>query len=759
MPPAPPPISHPGVKRRDITNIFLSSAKSLQPGELCKDEYFTLFESVSALEVMDPKMDSGMLEEGETLDEDYDLARHLLPEEILGIIDRLLSHEMAWHLGHPLAQTLLTSVYLEALTNPSPKVKEEVGFTWKKSDSVQGQPLMFILEAYCAALLKTCGMVNEIMGEEMYYEEEDFVRNTCDRSLLYEISPEEVVGLLRDAMKRLQGFGDDIHDDIRNALDCRLEFRLRFFEAINLDRARDDRSELTRVPWIRLGELMEYIEIQHPLGKPVPEAFSTKLQRRLTSTMPPRNIIELQFDECCTHFKRFFKHGAEVLDVLDAENAPSLLNFFLTFPAQRPQPAVFIRTILQNLLFREMKVLGHWSIRELLDMDVSLAVLPCGPLFDRSFDDVELPSDPRHRIASLMESFRQRIAEPYLDMFRILCQNRCRVRRILCHHILEWDSLEAEVTMLEEKLMEPLKEISQSIIADQEMPYMPLSTWAYIYKLQQMEWIVQLGFELSIYHNDELAMMYFYLKRLAALRAQYVKRVQQATTEWEGRYRKIYRIGNDAPLSNKAALEFEHSRAYQFTSILGAAWTWEFADGLHLMYLALKRLGVLKPAPRPYGPEKLRYELRMKPFADLSFPTAQPFEEFTEDMEMGRMETLELLRLAEAAIVSARKGLEVSIRSEVCDLFCVNDAALARWTDNSKACLRATIAAGVQLSILKRAYHEAADEIASRLKEKGTAAEMQDLLKLKLEVPGPSNGYHSWWIVPQLTRLEEPRKT
>lgn len=43
---------------------------------------------------MDPKMDSGCLAAGESLDDDYDVTRPLLPKEVLGIIDQLLCHEV-----------------------------------------------------------------------------------------------------------------------------------------------------------------------------------------------------------------------------------------------------------------------------------------------------------------------------------------------------------------------------------------------------------------------------------------------------------------------------------------------------------------------------------------------------------------------------------------------------------------------------------------------------------------------------------------
>jgi hypothetical protein len=43
---------------------------------------------------MDPKMDSGCIAAGESLDEDYDVTRPLLPKEVLGIIDQMLCHEV-----------------------------------------------------------------------------------------------------------------------------------------------------------------------------------------------------------------------------------------------------------------------------------------------------------------------------------------------------------------------------------------------------------------------------------------------------------------------------------------------------------------------------------------------------------------------------------------------------------------------------------------------------------------------------------------
>jgi len=39
-------------------------------------------------------MDSGFLEPGESMEDEYDFSEGLLPEEIIGIIDQLLCHEV-----------------------------------------------------------------------------------------------------------------------------------------------------------------------------------------------------------------------------------------------------------------------------------------------------------------------------------------------------------------------------------------------------------------------------------------------------------------------------------------------------------------------------------------------------------------------------------------------------------------------------------------------------------------------------------------
>ncbi|KAI1099097.1 Mak10-domain-containing protein [Jackrogersella minutella] len=740
----PPNTSHPGVMATEITKKFASAVKTLSAGELVKDEHFTLFESVAALEIMDPKMDSGTLAEGESLDEEYDVSRDLLPEEILGIIDQLLCLEMAWHLGYPLSQTLFTSVYIESLMKPRPTDIDQADFIRDAQGRERQPKLLFVLRAYCLGLLKACCFVNELVKDELYYEEEDFVTNTYDRKLLFDIPVASINNLLLKARSDLRLASNDVPKEISAALDLRLELRMAFLRAIDLSSLRKNNPDSLKMPWIQMSGLIEHIQKQHILGKPVPEAFSTKLQRRMASTMPPRPMVQPSFEESYDNFKRLFQDGVDIMDVLKYAEPQSLMNFVLLFQTRKPQPLVYIRTLLQSMICKEMVVLGNYSIRQILDHDLSIVVLPCAAQIDRSYDTIEVPTDPRHQIAAQMEIFRQRVAECYLEIFRIFCQNRCRVRRTLCHSIQEWDMLQADVEEIDQLLQVALDEKPLTISRGDIGFSLPLSSWAYLYKLRQMEWIVQLGFELEIYQTDELAGMYWYLNYLAKTRAQHGDRIKSFTMRSlnEARYGVAGSSDQQLPQYTPAKeRDYMTSLAYLRVTMLDAACTWEFADGLCCLYTALQRLNLVAVPQRPYSSDTLRYDLRMKPFRSIALPPLPTFDEFTRATLQPETTTYDLLKYAESAVGGARKGYEALSKMSETQAFSANTHD--RWVGNIKNCLRAAIAAGVAVSTLQRAFERAGGKESGSVPQLGLRVEMP-------EVGEKGKGYHDWWIVPKL---------
>lgn len=435
-------------------------------------------------------------------------------------------------------------------------------------------------------------------------------------------------------------------------------------------------------------------------------------------------------------------------------------NFILAFQAQKPQPLVYIRTLLQNFLFQDMVILGRLSIRQVLDDDLSIVALPCSILLDPANDAVEAPHHPLYAIAHQMEVFRQRAAQSFLDIFRAFCQNRCRVRRTLFHSIQDWETVQIDAEEIDQLLQIQLEE---KPLVYQGIPSysLPLSSWAYHYKLRLMEWIVQLGFELEIYQPDELAGMYWYLSYLSKARAQHAERIKFFSTHrFESSSTAANRTkdnssrgssGGSGSINSEA--RFRRSKSYLRLTALEAAVTSELADALSCLYTALRRLGLVVPPPRPYSSDALRYEVRMKPFAPIGLPELPSFEEFERATAQPGTPTRALLENAARAAAAAKVGLEEVImgkragageegggeggegRDREKEVFAVG--SYKRWVAERKGWMRSVIAVRVAVETVKRA-------VGKNGGEEGAG------LGLSVEVPKPEKGYHEWWIVPKV---------
>ena len=84
-----------------------------------------------------------------------------------------------------------------------------------------------------------------------------------------------------------------ISSELKSALVVRLEFRKALLVAFSPDYSMSYLDEY----WPPVSSTLPVIETTHNLGRPVPGSFSTKLQRRLASTVPPRPVVELEFKD------------------------------------------------------------------------------------------------------------------------------------------------------------------------------------------------------------------------------------------------------------------------------------------------------------------------------------------------------------------------------------------------------------------------------------------------------------------------------
>lgn len=99
----------------DITEFLRETARGMALGEMIFGGNFSLKEAMSAVELMDAKMDAGMQSElNITLEEA--LARNLVPRDLtpwqqLAVMDELMAAELTWYNGKSFPHTVLTCWY------------------------------------------------------------------------------------------------------------------------------------------------------------------------------------------------------------------------------------------------------------------------------------------------------------------------------------------------------------------------------------------------------------------------------------------------------------------------------------------------------------------------------------------------------------------------------------------------------------------------------------------------------------------------
>jgi N-alpha-acetyltransferase 35, NatC auxiliary subunit len=137
-------------------------------------------------------------------------------------------------------------------------------------------------------------------------QEEDFVSNLYHRNLLPKVEVEDVQDLLDQAIHYLGQQEEMKTGGFQEALISRLTLRKNFLFCVQQDSALNDSQAWDSC----LKELPVLLETKR-LGIPVNPAFSAKIQRRLASTIPPRPIVEISFEQTYEELRRTCQYMGE----------------------------------------------------------------------------------------------------------------------------------------------------------------------------------------------------------------------------------------------------------------------------------------------------------------------------------------------------------------------------------------------------------------------------------------------------------------
>ncbi|KAK9761882.1 N-alpha-acetyltransferase, non-catalitic subunit [Basidiobolus ranarum] len=605
---------------KDITKFLDEATDDFDVGQLVRLESFGLYDSMAAIEIMDPKMDTGMNVEGQEESKYFDVSSLLSSSQVLGIMDKLCCCELSWHSGHSLSQTIFTCLYVHNVF----RIPEIDG-----RNEFDENLVTLVLKSYVLGVIKCCHLVWQEMIKGNVYEEEDFTTNKYGLSF-YEDYPEtEVLRLLEDSevwlIKIIETAGQGEQIQLRQgelietshakALLSRIQLRrgyllgLIYISGMQFSEAQ---KEFDLAKSLIDGPSPDGIKHTLSFAEDVKDAFDPLINRKLVAQAPPRPITLVSVEEAYTNLSRLCSRLSKISTITTCKSVETLINFFFHFSQAQPQACAVSRSYLQSVLYSEHRILGSLPVFYFLRDSIIQSVRP--PL---EILEAPLGSTNHKELYALVTNFLTRATKPFIDTFKVYCQNRSRQRRVMCKLLREWETLQEEAEHIDEQFHLIFKYDPSSL------PFF-YSSWVYHRKLNLMVQIAQLGFDLELFAEHEYLMVYWYMDYLLGAHNQHLERIANVTlTCAQGREKAIPSQDTQNFLSTLSPLEIQR------ILVVGLR---ETTRGVYLTIAAFHRTGHIKKPSLKFNNEHTRFWHRFRMYNRLVSPAPLSYNDYQETL-------------------------------------------------------------------------------------------------------------------------------
>lgn len=499
------------------------------------DELFGLFEAMSAIEMMDPKMDAGMIcNKASKKIQNFDQAlksgtlriKDLKYDEMIGIIDDTYGCLVTWLEGHSLAQTVFTNLYLH---NPF-AIEDKC------------------IKAFSILTLKLIDIIKDFIAKAAVYEEEDFQPIVYGYQLACDVLDNKACAMLRDVeeelMKKIKNFqrvqktdsalenADESTGPVKEVelligLHSRLKCSRLFFQSLlilkkeisgrvqpfkslspsniaDAERYLQQTAEPFEV-WRRTLSLGIYPDEAkrsgHKADYPTIMGFEPLVNQRLLPPTFPRYTQMKTRVEAILYLESLIDRLKTATKVTECSNFQIALDFFNDFTKSNQVLCVLSRSILQVLYLPQLNyAAGSQQFVDCLKNTVRSFTKP------PSLNPKNVVMSSNSQAKDYVETFLNHCVRPMATLAQICGHNRARQREKLAQILEDLVALHDEA----EKLDAYLSNLTQNL----ELPFNRLgyfSTWMLYHILRVMIQYLLSGFELELYAIHEYAYIFWYL--------------------------------------------------------------------------------------------------------------------------------------------------------------------------------------------------------------------------------------------------------
>jgi hypothetical protein len=205
----------------DITELLREAAKQLNDSSpMAASEEFSLYDSMSAVEIMDPKMDPCCGVIGQKFD-DFIAKRlapvgSLTPSSILQLFQELFVREIAYLDGASLLESVNQCIYIWPQA-------------WKLLTDESNETDLYskILMAYMKVVVASIDSVHQTVLTADIFEDEDYQASSTLSAIFDEASQQELILSISSLLPDISSGSDDSESDSRPSDEIKLLFRYR----------------------------------------------------------------------------------------------------------------------------------------------------------------------------------------------------------------------------------------------------------------------------------------------------------------------------------------------------------------------------------------------------------------------------------------------------------------------------------------------------------------------------------------------------
>ncbi|XP_014293858.1 N-alpha-acetyltransferase 35, NatC auxiliary subunit [Halyomorpha halys] len=615
----------------NITDEFFKNIKELQLGELLHDDLFGLFEAMSAIEMMDPKMDAGMLcNRGNKapLTLTQAIEKNILQVEDIpygdqiAIIDTTWACIVSWLDGHSLVQTVFTNLYLH-----NPHV-------------IQDRPL----KSFCIAVYKLIDIIKEFVSRGLVFEEEDFQPMGYGYRLNPDVSEIRTLGMLKEVeeelnRKRRTNFVD-VDADFVSALTVRIRFTRLLLQAFMGLSKKDINPNIVLESTKLLITCSDSIAfIITSVNKGSPPAYISEVHGPVTIGFDPlvnQRLLPPTFPRY-THIKSPVESYRRLDDLLcrlrQITKIVSYTSFHLALElmleVSSSKPCIVTRSVMQLLYLPQCSRAGDTINCIDAIRDAARAFISPPVLMPRS----QLLNNPQ--VKDFLECFLGHCVRPFSNLIQLCGHNRARQRDKLAHLLEDFANLQDEAERVDAYLH------SLSKKCENVRPHLAcFGTWVLYHTLRVMIMFLLSGFELELYSTHEYHYIFWYLYEfLYGWLVSSLSRADAFLSEQE-----ILNEQNKTKRRCKSKLK-KKARPYAKEITINQALQ-NMCGGYYKAMVGFRKDGKLVLPHPEFDCEKVRYEHRFSPFINvlLTPPPVQysEFKEMTDSLEHSNSQSLYL---------------------------------------------------------------------------------------------------------------------